>query len=130
MSGAFALIKFKKTSNIYYGYYEGSSSILRPHICTPEECYDEQYDWYDPKSYIKTLDETKTWEFPDYAPDIDDVEIYSDYGYGFYWRAKGSEIYRMVDHSSCYDEDGYLFVEEKRGQPKWAKKFLEKLEES
>ena len=93
MSRAFALIRFNKTGNIYYGLYNGTSDILNPNICTPEECYDSENDVYDCINYL----ESKRW--PNSYPDTNDwdiVEIYSDYGKGFWWRGVGSESLRLI----------------------------------
>ena len=51
MSRAFALIKFNKSGNIYYGCYDGTCDVIYPSICTPQECYDKEDDCYKPKSY-------------------------------------------------------------------------------
>lgn len=124
MSAAFALIKFKRTGNIYYGCYEGTSDTMLPFICTPEECYDEKLDCYCAISYCRNLArQGKAWSFPEAAPDIDEVEIYSDYGGGFYWTVRGSESARVVESLDPLDIDI-----EHDGMPDWAKKFLEELE--
>lgn len=124
MSAAFALIKFKRTGNIYYGCYEGTSDTMIPFICTPEECYDEKLDCYCAISYCRNLArQGKAWPFPEAAKDIDEVEIYSDYGGGFYWTVRGSESARVVESLDPYDIEN-----ERKGIPDWAKKFLEELE--
>ena len=128
MSSSFALIKFKTTGNIYYGCYNGTSDILIPFIYTPEECYNKETDCYCAISYGKELNKLhKSWAFPDNVTDLDDVEIYSDYGGGFYWPGKGSESARMVDYyldpfEECWGEDL------KDGKPDWVTIFLEELE--
>ena len=38
MSRSFALVKFKKTGNIYYGCYDGTCDVMYPFLCTPQEC--------------------------------------------------------------------------------------------
>ena len=58
MSRAFALIKFKKSSNIYYGCYDGTCDVMYPSICTPQECYDKEDDCYKPISYCEELGDT------------------------------------------------------------------------
>lgn len=128
MSSSFALIKFKRTGNIYYGCYNGTSDILIPFIFTPEECYDEKTNCYCAISYGKELGKTREWKFPDNVPDLDEVEIYSDYGYGFYWTGTGSESLRMVKGplDTCFEE---VWVDEKDGQPEWVIEFLKYLEE-
>lgn len=127
MSAAFALVKFKKTGNIYYGCYEGSSDIMVPFICTPDECYDEETDCYWAITYCRKLDcQHETWKFPDNVTDLDDIEIYSDYGGGFYWSGTGSESIRMIkDYLNPWEE---CYRDMKDGEPDWVKIFLEHLD--
>lgn len=61
-SRAFALIKFKKSGNIYYGCYDGSCDVTYPSICTPQECYDKEDDCYKPISCCEELGDTKNWK--------------------------------------------------------------------
>lgn len=130
MSAAYALVRFKKTGNVYFGCYEGTSDTMIPHICTPEECYNDATDCYCAISYCRTLGNSgKSWIFPTNIADLDDVEIYSSYGGGFYWNTTGSESIKML--SLRYDEWGELDLDdEKDGIPEWAEKFLNSLEES
>lgn len=127
MSASFALVKFKSTGNIYYGCYEGTSDILTPFICTPEECYNEKTDCYCAISYCRELRKARVWKFPANIDDLDDVEIYSDYGGGFYWSGTGSESLKMLKgeldpFENCYDDMH-------DGQPDWVVEFLKRLEE-
>lgn len=119
-----ALVKFKKTGNIYYGCYEGISDVMIPFICTPYECYDIERDAYLSIYYCRQLDnQHDTWEFPDTTIDLDNIEIYSDYGNGFYWKGMGSESVKMIkDYLMPWDSD----IEIIEGQPKWVKDFLKK----
>lgn len=127
MSRSFALVKFKKTGNIYYGCYNGTPDILLPFLCTPKECYNEEFDCYCAISYCMELScKTDSWRFPDDVADLDDVEIYSDYGGGFYWSGKGSESIKMVDYDSRNPwETSYDDIVD--GMPEWAEKFLKEL---
>lgn len=121
MSASFGLIKFKKTGNIYYGCYDGTSDIMIPFICTPEECYDEKTDSYWAITHCRWLSDHGTWEFPDDVSDLDDIEIYSDYSGGFYWSGTGSESARMIkDYLNPWEA-----TEVKDGEPDWVTKFLE-----
>jgi hypothetical protein len=129
MSAAFALVKFKTTGNIYYGCYEGTSDLLLPQICTPAECYDEKTGCYCAISHCRQLHALATdesWIISNDVLDLDDVEIYSDYGGGFYWAGHGSESIKKVNSwgdpwcdeaSNCMD-----------GRPEWVDEFLERLE--
>lgn len=118
MSAAFGLIRFQRTGNIYYGCYEGTSDVMIPYLCTPEECYDDG-----PIYYCRHLGDTNDWKFPDDIPDLDQVEIYSGYGNGFYWPSEGSESIRMIKGNlmpwdNCYEDI-------KDGTPQWAKEFMQ-----
>lgn len=124
MSRAFGLIKFKKTGNIYYGCYNGTSDVMYPCLCTPEECRDED-GRYDSITYCAGLVENGNfdWRFPKDVSDIDKVEIYSDYGRGFWWYGTGSETAkRIAGPLAPYDEDFPIFS----GKPEWVEKFFEK----
>lgn len=122
MSAAFALIKFKNTGNIYYGCYEGSTGVLIPFICTPKECYNIQDEYYSPIDYCRNLDKkSETWKIPNNIIDLEEVEIYSDYGNGFYWQGNGSESIKMIENYLMPWESDIEIV---NGQPKWVKDFL------
>ena len=129
MSASFALIKFKRTGNIYFGCYEGTSDTMNPYICTPEECYDEKVDCYCSIWYCRNLGrQHKEWIFPTDIDDLDEVEIYSDYGGGFYWAGIGSESIKMID--SPVDEFGELdFGKITDGRPEWVEEYLAQFEE-
>ena len=126
MSRSYAMIKFKKTGNIYMGRYCGTSDILTPYICTTEECYDEKVDCYCSISYCENLSlKHKTWVFPDDVTDLDEVEIYSDYGGGFYWPGTGSESIKMIkDYLDPFEECYKDMVD---GQPQWVIDFWKAL---
>ena len=129
MSKSFALVKFKKTGNIYYGCYNGTPDIMLPFLCTPEECYDEKLDGYCAITYcMKLSDHGKSWRLPEDVTDLDEIEIYSDYGGGFYWSGTGSESVKMIkDFLNPYDE---VYKDMKDGQPEWVKEFLKQLEDN
>lgn len=129
MSASFALIKFKKTGNIYYGCYEGTSDVLLPYICTPEECYNKNIDCYCPITYCRELTDraaNRSWIISDdelKGSYLDDVEIYSDYGGGFYWKSSGCEAFKKVNVWGTPYDDGCIDYAD--GVPDWAKEFLE-----
>lgn len=126
MSAGFALVKFKKTGNIYYTCYEGTSDTIVPFLFTPQECYDPNMDCYCAISYSREMcRQRSSWAFPDNVLDIDAVEIYANYG-GFYWDETGSESIRMIN--PALDEWGELrLLNEKVGMPQWARDFLDSL---
>lgn len=127
MSASYALIRFKRTGNIYYGCYEGTSDTMNPYICTPEECYDKDLDCYCSITYCREIAREKDWVFPKGVADLDEVEVFSDYGFGGCFKAVGSESMKMID---CpLDEFGELNWEYiHRGKPKWAEEFEKELE--
>lgn len=126
MSATYALIRFKKTGNIYMGCYEGTSDIMVPYICTPEECWDEKWDCYCAISYCRELARGKSYTFPKDAPDVDECEVYADYGGGFYWDGIGSESLKMI--KSPEFEWGELDYEETTdGTPDWVREYWKEL---
>ena len=94
-----------------------------PYLCTPEECYDEETDCYCAITYCRKLgDQHKIWKFPDDITDLDEIEIYSDYGGGFYWSGTGSESIKMIKsflmpYEECWEDM-------KDGEPKWVEDFF------
>ena len=114
-------MKFQRTGNIYMCCYEGTSDILNPFICTPEECYDEKFEWYCSITYCRDLSKGRSWAFPDGVTDLDNVEIYSDYGGGFYWSGTGSESLMMIkDGINTFEEE----IEETFEVPDWVRNFM------
>lgn len=127
MSASWGLVKFKKTGNVYMCCYEGTSDILNPFICTPEECYDEKIDCYYSITYCRELSKGRSWAFPDNVEDLDECEIYSDYGGGFHWLGTGSESLKMIKDGLDPWNEG---IEETDGKPEWVEEFERKLMEN
>ena len=126
MSASWALIRFKKTGNVYMGCYEGTSDTMNPYICTAEECWDEKWECYSSITECRKIAAERDWVFPDNISDLDEVEVYSDYGGGFYWNAVGSETIKMIDNP--LDEFNELdFTAIKDGQPDWVDKYWDSL---
>lgn len=128
MSASLAMIKFKKTGNIYFGCYEGTSDLLLPYICTPEECYNEKHDCYCALTYCRELFNRNlhnSWIISDDTSDVDEVEIYSDYGGGFYWSSIGSESLKKINGG-----DPWEYGDVTDGVPDWVKEFWEKNDEN
>lgn len=125
MSRAFALVKFKKSGNIYYGCYDGTMDVMNPFLCTPQECYDKEHDCYKAISYCNELNNTKNWKIRDNITVLDDIEIYSDYGGGFYWDGTGNEPEKMIkDFLAPFDQ---CPEDIKDGHPEWVEEFLHQI---
>lgn len=117
MSAAYGMVKFKRTGNIYMCCYEGTSDIMIPFIFKPEECL--YLGCYNAISYGRQLGDENDWEEPN-VNDIDDIEIYSDYGGGFYWQGKGSESAKYIISEINFGENVYDYT---NGKPKWVTDF-------
>ena len=128
MSASWALIRFKKTGNIYMGCYEGTSDTMNPYICTADECWDENFQVYSSITHCRKIAAERDWIFPKDISDLDEVEIYSDYGFGGVYRAVGSENAKMID---CpLDEFGELDWDEIiHNKPEWVDTYWNSLGE-
>lgn len=127
MSSSFGLVKFNRTGNIYYCCYNGTSDVMIPYLCTPEVCYDKEADCYDAITYCRKLSsQHKSWKFPDDITDLDDIEIYANYGGGFCWKSTGSESVKMIkDYLMPYEQ---CWEDMEDGRPDWVEEFLQYLE--
>ena len=117
-----ALVKFEKTGNVYWGCYDGTCDIMYNQLTPYNEA--ERYPGFD--SF-----ENKDIEGIEIT-DLDNVEIYSDYGAGFFWskNCKGSETHKCLvkgirPFDVDYDEEEQIYAED--GQPDWVKDIFEKL---
>ena len=115
MSRAIALIRFKKTGNIYYGCYDGTSDIMYASFTEYQNDF-SIFNWcsehcYDYQKIDKNL-----------INDEDDIEVYSDYGDGFYWDGKGSEEFRIITkHFTPWYNDDSHYID---GKPDWVEEFM------
>ena len=136
MSRSLALIKFLDTGNIYMGVYNGTVDVLYPYIFPKEKCWDPVSQGYCYLDYVdKNFEmlEAKTEPIVDSTQALD-VEIYSDYGGGFFWDGK-------ADENACKVLDEYLnpwgknypdpwtgdtsdciFITD--GKPEWVKEYM------
>ena len=71
--------------------------------------------WFNAKEY------PEVGKFLPYSKidDLDDVEIFSDYGDGFYWMGKGSETLCCIVNGINF----YNVYEWQDGEPNWVQKF-------
>lgn len=118
MSRTIALIKFRKTGNIYCGCYNGTTDVMydflykwNPNINVFDYCNEHAND------SLEIIKNNK-------IDDIDNIEIYSDYGGGFYWDGKGSEKFKIIiEGLNPWNDYSNLPTD---GQPEWVKnKFAE-----
>lgn len=137
MSRALALVRFKDSGNIYMGCYSGTSDVMYPYILPPEKCKKSDIGMYDPIGCISEFCNCHT-ERPIYnESEISDIEIYSDYGGGFFWDGKGVERlgYICPDYQNPWRTsygnwwegdpgDDILIVD---GVPDWAQNFMDNM---
>ena len=138
MSRALALVKFNRTGNIYMGVYNGTVDVLVPVVLPPEKCIDEE-GIYDVFRYTEeAYNHLNTDEMEYDNSKIDDVEIYSDYGGGFYWDGKGVEKHGYILNDylapfnptyyfNPYDDTPNDSIAVVDGVPKWAEEFMNKI---
>ena len=141
MSRAIALVKFNKTGNIYIGVYDGTVDVLVPVVLPPEKCLKDDGCYHVFDSIEEAYNQFKSTDrdLINYSnSEIDEVEIYSDYGGGFFWMAEGIESYGLIfnkylapfnyiDHFTpwCLDDNNSIEVID--GVPEWAKEFMDNL---
>lgn len=127
MGASTALIRFKKTGNIYMGCYESIRDTMNPYICKPLDCYDKKRDWYRAITYCRDIAKDRDCIFPKDVPDLDEVDVYSDWNFGGWFSAIGSESARMIDQWPL-DEFGELDWDAIRQEkPDWVDAFWKEL---
>ena len=118
MSRAFGLCRFRSTSNIYWCVYDGTSDVMYPWLYTDEEITDNNGGTH----LFSMINSKRPWK-PEQPPtDIDVVDLYSDYGGGFYWCGKGSELNRLILSELAPLDDWSQDVTD--GVPSWVSDFL------
>ena len=130
MSRALALMKFTDTGTILMGIYDGTVDCVYPKMfpCEyfynkEEDCYcvfDKEYDCLNADIVIDAVEKEAT-----------DVEIYSDYGGGFFWNGKAVESCgHILPHYRDPFRTSYSFYEDCNkidiydGVPEWAEDFM------
>ena len=84
--------------------------------------YDGTSDWVIPKLYDTHEEMWDNWRKYEYQEihcehKLEDIEIYSDYGNGFYWKGKACRKCNMVIEGRSLDHiDDFI----QYGKPKWA----------
>ena len=125
MSKALGLVRFINSGNIYMGVYNGTIDVMYARIFTPKECYSEKDDCYKCFSYMNNLFH-EDWRIKEPC-NLSPVEIYSDYGGGFWWRGFGDENQKLITSDSCGETNPYFSdnnIEIFDGTPDWANKFM------
>ena len=129
MSRSLALMKFKDTGTILMGIYGGTTDFVYPKMFPCEYFLNIEKQYY---SIFEKEDECLNYNHEHIRlEDATDVEIYSDYGGGFYWEGKAVEKYGYilpyyqnpfgVNHPFYFDDVGIIVYD---GVPEWAKKFM------
>lgn len=104
MSHASGKVKFKDDKIMHYEY-DGTS------------------DWCIPKLYDTHEEMRNNWRKYEYEEihcehDLEDIEIYSDYGNGFYWKGKACRKCNMIiEGLNPYPCDDSIFIT--NGKPDW-----------
>lgn len=136
MSRSMALIKFLDSGNIYMGLYSGTTDIMYPLFAESKECWSDAYGGYAVIDHISSICEA--FQEPIYSPsDISNIEIYSDYGGGFFWEGKGVESCRLIlpeyrfpfgnTYPDPWTGDTSDMIEVCDGAPEWAEEFMNKI---
>ena len=122
MSKALGLVRFINSGNIYMGVYDGTVDIMYARIFTPKECYNEKDGCYDCFSYMSNLFH-EDWRIKEPC-DLSPIEIYSDYGRGFWWRGFGDENQRLIASGLCEPYSSDNNIEIFNEIPDWVNKFM------
>ena len=132
MSRCLALMRFKDTGTILMGIYSGITDVVYPRMFPCEHFWnDEQQCYFIFEHEYDCLNYNHEHIRLENAVD---VEIYSDYGGGFYWEGRAVEKYGYIlpyyqtpfgnNHPFYLDDDNSIVVYD--GIPNWAKEFMTK----
>lgn len=124
MSRAIGLVKFPN-GNIYISCYDGTSDYMYSPLITKTNLTDnyngDLFGWND---YVIEDACSETEAALDAARkdnSEETVEIYSDYGGGFWWSGKASE-----KHMCITEENSFWYVTDYQdGCPNWAQEFMD-----
>ena len=103
MSRAWGVVRFKSDGKLMYYLYDGTSDICNPNLCDSMDDVWQDHKWSKCNCY---QDEP--------------VEIYSDYGGGFYWNGKACRHCNVITKGLepwTDDEDEVISITD--GQPDW-----------
>lgn len=94
------------------------------HACSKDLIAEDGYN--NGLSYGRELAKKNNWDIPKVS-DVDEIEIYSDFGGGFYWQGKGSESLKVITSGYDFDEDIHDYED---GRPEWVSALWETLSET
>ena len=135
MSRANAYIKFNDTGHLYFGGYNGTVDYMKSNILlitketvkkysVSDICLDGIRFYYEDEPDDYTREELESM-----CKNSTDCEIYTDYGGGYYWKAKGYErnpdtFSIITKNLSPYEDDFYESEDEDdtcviHGEPDW-----------
>lgn len=89
-----------------------------PWLHTEKEITDDNGN----RHLFDTIRSNRSWILDEPSKDIDEVDLYSDYGGGFYWRGTGSESERFILSELAPLNDWSQDVTD--GVPNWVSDFL------
>lgn len=102
MSKALALVRFKD-GTILRGCYDGTCDFLYQWLITEQELQEKYdgsiFDWVEQKT--KNYDNKPINS--NILTDLEEVEVFSNYGSGFSWKDKASKSKMMMENSTGID---------------------------
>lgn len=122
MSRAFGLVKFPN-GNVYISCYDGTSDYMYSPLITKNDLvskYDDSvFEW---NSHVLKSDSSieDTLDTARKDGGEEPVEIYSDYGGGFWWTGKASEKYMCITEGNSL----WYIKDYQNGCPEWAQRFM------
>ena len=119
MSRVFGLCRFRSTGNIYWCVYDGTSDLMYPWLGKSKDITDDDGHI----NVFNILKEDRPWEPVEQPTDIDEVDLYSDYGGGFYWHGTGSESNKLILSNLTPFDECYDYITD--GFPDWVSSFIE-----
>lgn len=129
MSRALALMRFNDTGTILMGIYNGTVDCVYPRMFPCEYFYNKEEDCYD--IFNKEYNCLNAYIVEVIEKEATDVEIYSDYGGGFFWDGKAVEScgyilphYRNPFYTSYSFYEDCDEIDVCDGVPEWAEDFL------
>lgn len=102
------LVKFEKTGNIYLSSYDTVIDVMCPFLISEKDML-EKYGAYSPRDFEEDVTQN---EVRKKVKSTDNIEIYTSYANGFYWKGKGNEEELLITENICCGAS-------KAGKPYW-----------